>query len=206
MDADCLHKYIGKPVFDNFNLYNDDVPGVVKGLAYNEIGGSVLFLEASVCSLRKYSRGLKFTGSLGDVMKESVKISYSFARRFLHKIGVAFLEHFNVHIHVPEGATPKDGPSAGIAITSALISLSLKKPLKTNFAMTGEISLKGKVLKIGGLKEKILAAKREKVFNIICPSDNAEDVTFFDKEIMEGITIHFVDNYQEVYDILFNDE
>lgn len=135
----------------------------------------MLFLEVSLCSLRKYHKGLKFTGTLGDVMKESIRIAYSYARLFLSKLNNPFLEQFNVHLHVPEGATPKDGPSAGIAATSALISLAMNKPTKPNFAMTGEISLKGKVLQIGGLKEKILAAKREKVNNIICPEDNRED-------------------------------
>ena len=200
---DNLHKYIGHPYFDKDSMYEESHPGVAKGLAYNGYGGSVLFLEASLASIKKFSRGIKLTGSLGDVMKESMKIAYSFTRKFMYERGNKFLEEHEVHIHVPEGATPKDGPSAGIAITSALVSLSSKQNIREGFAMTGEISLKGKVLKIGGLKEKVLAAKRENLGNVIIPVENKEDAERLDDEVKDGVNFHYAENYEEVYKILF---
>jgi Lon-like ATP-dependent protease len=203
VDVTNLHKYIGLPIYDSDNMYGRMVVGVVKGLAYSEYGGSVLFVEASVGSIKKYSKGVKVTGSLGEVMKESIKIAYSYSRHFLQQLGNGFLEQYNVHIHVPEGATPKDGPSAGIAVTSALLSLSLNRPLSPDFAMTGEVSLKGKVLKIGGVKEKILSAKREGVRNVIVPFENKEDVADLPEDCKEGMTFHYVENYKEVFALLF---
>ena len=139
-------------------------------------------------------------------MKESVKIAYSYTRHFLEKKNNTFLEDYFVHIHVPEGATPKDGPSAGIAITSSLISLATNMPINKKFAMTGEISLKGKVIKIGGLKEKVLAAKREGVTEVIVPNDNKEEIEDLPKEVKKGMIFHFVDYYQDVYELLFVNE
>jgi ATP-dependent Lon protease, bacterial type len=147
---------------------------------------------------------MKTTGSLGSVMKESMHIAYTFAKSYLHeKLNNDFLETHEVHVHAPEGATPKDGPSAGITITSGLISLALQKPVKQNIGMTGEISLRGKVLKIGGVKEKILAAKREGITELIFPKSNKEDIEELPKYITEGMTMHFVETYDEVFKILF---
>lgn len=180
-------------------------------MAYTEYGGSLIFIEAAQSSFFKSKEGhgfpgLKITGSLGGVMKESMQIAYTFAKHFANEIlKNNFLEKNEVHIHAPEGATPKDGPSAGITITSALLSLSLQKPLKQNIAMTGEISLRGKVMKIGGLKEKILAAKREKISEIIVPKANQEDVRMLAEYIKEGITFHYAENYIEIFKILFPD-
>lgn len=158
VNKENLIKYLGHKVFEDGQIYDRLVPGVIKGLAYSGYGGSVLFLEVTPSSNKSDKANLKITGSLGDVMQESMKIAYIYARNFLKENNNSYLEGSNIHIHVPEGATPKDGPSAGIAITSALISLSLNRSINDNIGMTGEISLKGKVMKIGGLKEKIIAA------------------------------------------------
>jgi len=187
---------------------------VVVGLAYTEYGGCLIFIEAAQSSFYKAKEGektpsfpgLKITGSLGGVMKESMQIAYTFAKHFANKVlRNSFLEHNEVHIHAPEGATPKDGPSAGITITSALLSLTIRKPVKQNVAMTGEISLRGKVMKIGGIKEKILAAKREKIMELIVPKGNEEDVRMLKDYIKEGITFHFAEDYLDVFKILFPD-
>ncbi len=139
-------------------------------------------------------------------MKESVQIATSFVKRFLreNQPDNKFFESESIHMHFPEGASKKDGPSAGIAIASALMSIALNKPYNTNFAMTGEISLNGKVLKIGGLKEKSLAAKREGVTNIICPKDNEGDFKEMKSFITDGLKFHFVKDYKEVFNILYN--
>ena len=157
--------------------------------------------------LRYFRGGLKTTGSLGNVMKESMQIAYTFAKTFLHdQLKNDFLENYEVHIHAPEGATPKDGPSAGVTITSALVSLAIKKPAKQNIAMTGEISLRGKVLKIGGVKEKILAAKREGIKELIFPKSNQDDILDLKPYITEGMKIHYAETYDQVYQILFGDK
>lgn len=136
-------------------------------------------------------------------MKESMKIAYIYARNFLQENDNSYLEDNNIHIHVPEGATPKDGPSAGIAITSALISLSLNRSISENIGMTGEISLKGKVMKIGGLKEKIIAAQREGLKLIIVPFDNKETVEDLPDEIKKGIDFVFAHYYEDVFNKIF---
>jgi len=137
-------------------------------------------------------------------MKESMQIAYTYAKAFLHsELKNDFLERNEVHIHAPEGATPKDGPSAGITIASSLVSLALKKPAKQNVGMTGELSLRGKVMKIGGIKEKILAAKREGINELIIPKDNEENVLDLKPYVTEGMTIHYVETFDEVYKILF---
>jgi ATP-dependent Lon protease len=137
-------------------------------------------------------------------MKESMQIAYTFAKTYLTNIlKNDFLDKNEVHIHAPEGATPKDGPSAGITITSALVSLALQRPLKQNVAMTGEISLRGKVMTIGGVKEKILAARREGIKELIFPLSNRDSIEELPDYIKEGLTFHFVENYDQVYKILF---
>lgn len=171
----------------------------------------MIYIEAAQSSFFKPKdgmnvSGLKITGSLGGVMKESMHIAYTFAKHFSNQVlKNSFLENNEVHIHAPEGATPKDGPSAGVTITSALLSLALHKPIKQNIAMTGEISLRGKVMKIGGIKEKILAAKREKITEIIVPKANQEDVRILKDYIKEGIKFHYAEEYIEIFKILFPD-
>jgi len=137
-------------------------------------------------------------------MKESMQISYSYARTYAHDIlKTDYFERNEVHVHAPEGATPKDGPSAGVTIVTALLSLAMKKPIKQNVGMTGEISLRGKVMKIGGVKEKILAAKREGVMELIFPKTNKESVEDLKKYITEGLTIHYAETYEDVFKIVF---
>ena len=145
------------------------------------------------------------TGSLGDVMKESVEIAFTFAKIFVNNLDKQnnFLEENKLHIHFPEGASRKDGPSAGITITTALISIAIGKKYNVDFAMTGEISLNGNVMKIGGLREKVLAAKREGITNVICPYSNKADVEDMKDYIKKDMNFHFVRTYKEVYDLIF---
>lgn len=163
-----LHDFVGKPIFTQDRIYDDTPPGVVMGLAWTAMGGSILYIESAKRSLAEprgdnnsnpRSSTLQVTGHLGDVMKESSQIAFTVARNFLHKLDPTnkFLETTHIHVHVPEGATKKDGPSAGITIVTALTSLATNKPVKKNIAMTGEVSLTGKVLPIGGVKEKVIA-------------------------------------------------
>jgi Lon-like ATP-dependent protease len=161
--------------------------------------------EVGVPDNTKQDGSLIATGSLGAVMKESVEIAYSFAKFYLYKANKdpTYLESKNLHIHFPEGASKKDGPSAGITIVTALISAATRIPFNPEFAMTGEISLNGKVLKIGGLKEKVLAAKREGISKIIAPKSNAREVEEMKPDVKEGVEFHFVENYDEVYQLLF---
>lgn len=148
---------------------------------------------------------LTVTGHLGDVMKESSQIALTVARNFMHQIEPTntFLESSNIHLHVPEGATKKDGPSAGITIVTALTSLALDKAVRQDIAMTGEVSLTGKVLPVGGIKEKIIAAKRVGVSCIILPDENRKDYTELPEFITEGLEVHFVREYSDVYNIVF---
>jgi len=152
---------------------------------------------------------LKVTGQLGSVMQESSAIALTFARNFMskhldqNKRAIDFLEQRDIHIHFPEGSTPKDGPSAGITITTALISLALGTPIPQDIGMTGEISLNGKVLPIGGVKEKTMAASREGVKKLIFPKANEKDIKKLPDYIKDGISFHFVEDYQDVFEIVF---
>ncbi|ELU04831.1 hypothetical protein CAPTEDRAFT_155270 [Capitella teleta] len=200
-----LSDFVGKPVFTSDRMYKETPPGVVMGLAWTAMGGSTLYIE-SVTSrpLTPDSKdgALQLTGHLGDVMKESAHIAYTFAKSFL--LDNELLQKANIHVHVPEGATPKDGPSAGCTIVTALVSLATGKPVSSNLAMTGEVSLTGKVLPVGGIKEKTIAAKRVGVTSIILPAENKKDYSDLPDFITEGLTVHFVDHYTEIYDIVFN--
>ena len=171
--------------------------GVVTGLAWTSIGGDVLYIESSIT---KGKGKLTLTGNLGDVMKESAVIALEYLKANAHMIDVkqeAFDTH-NVHIHVPEGATPKDGPSAGITMLTSLASIFSKRKVKKNLAMTGEITLRGDVLPVGGIKEKILAAKRSGVQEIILCSRNKQDVDEIKESYLKGLTFHYVDKMKEV--------
>uniref|UniRef100_A0A0K0F8X5 Lon protease homolog, mitochondrial n=1 Tax=Strongyloides venezuelensis TaxID=75913 RepID=A0A0K0F8X5_STRVS len=218
VDNDNLEKYVGRPKFTSDRLYDATPPGVVMGLAWTAMGGSALYIETVL--RRKLSKtekdsnsskntipegSVEITGHLGDVMKESVKISYTVAKNYLMKIDPKndFLDKAHLHVHVPEGATPKDGPSAGITITSSFISLALNKPLRENVAMTGEISLTGKVLPVGGIKEKIIAAKRAGITNVIIPFENQKDIEDLQDFIKNDIEIKFAKTYSDVYDYIF---
>lgn len=165
VDANNLHEFVGKPVFPNERMYLETPPGVITGLAWTSMGGSILFIETTLSKPldlapdSKEQGSLTITGSLGNVMKESVQIAYTYAKSYLVQNDPKniFLQRANIHVHVPEGATPKDGPSAGCTIVSALLSLAMNRPAIQNLAMTGEVSLTGKVLAVGGIKEKVIA-------------------------------------------------
>ena len=164
------------------------------------MGGDILFIESSIS---KGSGNLSVTGNLGKVMKESAKISLEFVKANSKKIGLDEFDFnsFNYHIHVPEGATPKDGPSAGITMMTSLISLLKNKSVKQNLSMTGEITLRGKVLPVGGIKEKILAAKRANIKEIILSLDNKKDIDEINSKYLKGLKFHFVNNMFEVLNI-----
>ncbi|XP_071455183.1 lon protease homolog, mitochondrial isoform X2 [Hetaerina americana] len=215
--ADNLEDFVGKPVFSHDRLYENTPPGVVMGLAWSAMGGTTLYVESV---LRKpmpenqpsddsggISGTLELTGSLGDVMKESVRIALTVARNIVQQKDPTntVLTQGHIHIHVPEGATPKDGPSAGCTLTTALISLARGVPVRQSLAMTGEISLLGKVLPVGEIKEKTIAAKRAGVKCIILPEDNKKDFDNLQSYITEGLEVHFVSNYDEVYKVAFPD-
>uniref|UniRef100_A0A2D4IG81 Lon protease homolog, mitochondrial n=1 Tax=Micrurus lemniscatus lemniscatus TaxID=129467 RepID=A0A2D4IG81_MICLE len=204
-----LQDFVGKPIFTVDRMYDVTPSGVVMGLAWTAMGGSTLFIETSLRRPQdKESKDgtLEMTGQLGDVMKESVKIAYTFARAFLMENVPTndFLVTSHIHVHVPEGATPKDGPSAGCTIVTALLSLALNQPVRQNVAMTGEVSLTGKILPVGGIKEKTIAAKRAGVSCIIIPSENKKDYCDLAEFITEGLEVHFVEHYKEIFDIVFS--
>jgi Lon-like ATP-dependent protease len=160
-----LSEFVGKSVFTSDRMYEETPPGVVMGLAWTSMGGSTLFIESTLARPldlapdSKEQGGIAMTGSLGNVMKESVQIAYTYAKSYLikHDKDNIFLQRAHIHVHVPEGATPKDGPSAGCTLVSALLSLAMNRPLMQNVAMTGEVSLTGKILPVGGIKEKVIA-------------------------------------------------
>jgi len=213
VDENNLQDFVGKPIFTHDRMYEETPPGVVMGMAWTALGGSVLFIETAKFKPTANSKegkegegALQLTGHLGDVMKESAKIAYSFSKSFLleKEPDNNFLQNSSIHLHVPEGATPKDGPSAGCTMVTALLSLALNKPVRQNFAMTGELSLTGKVLPVGGIKEKTIAAKRVGVDCIVLPDENRKDFADLPEFIREGLTVHFVSHYKEVFDIAFN--
>lgn len=211
-----LQQLVGKPIFTHDRMYEITPPGVVMGLAWTAMGGSTLYIETAKRKLyvaptkdNKPAGGdgsLEVTGHLGDVMKESARIALTVGRNFIKEIDADnnFLETSHIHLHVPEGATPKDGPSAGITIVTALVSLAQNKPVKENVAMTGEVSLTGKVLPVGGIKEKTIAAKRSNVKIIVMPEENKKDYDDLPKFITEGLEVHFVSHYDQVYKLVFD--
>ncbi len=184
---------------------SNDVAGVVTGLAWTSAGGDILFIESSVT---KGKGKVTLTGNLGDVMKESAVIALEFLKAHSHWIGLEqdVFDKYNVHIHVPEGATPKDGPSAGITMLTSLASLFSQRKVKNGLAMTGEITLRGEVLPVGGIKEKILAAKRAKIKEIILCAKNEKDVKEIKPEYIKGLTFHYVKTMREVLDIALTKE
>jgi ATP-dependent Lon protease len=199
-----LFKYLGAGRSKTKYISNE-VAGVVTGLAWTSVGGEILFIESSIT---KGKGKLTLTGNLGDVMKESAVIALEFLKAHSKLLGLdqnVFDEH-NVHIHVPEGATPKDGPSAGITMLTALASLFTQQRVKKNLAMTGEITLRGDVLPVGGIKEKILAAKRAGINEIILCAKNRKDIDEINPEYLKGMTFHFVEKMTEVLDLSLTDK
>ncbi len=196
-----LVEYVGEPPFRVEKQLGG--VGVITGLAWTAMGGATLPIEAT--SVHARDRGLKLTGQLGKVMNESAQIAHSFVTTNSERYGVSedwFMQH-SLHLHVPEGATPKDGPSAGISITSALLSLALNKPVRKTFAMTGEITLTGEVLPVGGVREKLIAARRIGIKEVILPEGCRRDVSELPKHIVAGLIIHHAVHYDDVFAILF---
>ena len=199
-----LEEYIGIPLFRKEEFLNKVMsPGMVMGLAWTNYGGSTLVIET--IKTKSKSPGIKLTGRLGDVMKESANIALTYVNSISDDLNLnsSFFEKYTIHLHIPEGATPKDGPSAGITIASAFISLALNKTVRSNLAMTGELSLTGNVMAIGGLRAKIIAAKRSGVEHIIIPKSNKVDLDDIPTNIKSGINFHLVDNMHEVIKLLF---
>lgn len=202
--ASDVRGYLGVPPFAREKTLSG--VGIVTGLAWTSVGGATLPVEARLVD--HYAKGFSLTGNLGNVMKESASIALSYVAsnlvRLCSDVPANYFEKANIHLHVPEGATPKDGPSAGITMASALLSLVLNRAPKVNFAMTGELSLTGNVLAIGGIREKVIAAKRVGISNLIVPNANREDVAELPDYVREGVNFNYVDTYDEVASILFD--
>jgi ATP-dependent Lon protease len=200
--AGDVEEYLGKPVFVK------DKPlsgvGLITGLAWTAMGGATLSIEAT--RIHSFSRGFKLTGQLGDVMKESAEIAYSYVLANAERFGAKpeFFENSLVHLHVPAGATPKDGPSAGITMASALLSLARRRKPVRSMAMTGELTLTGQVLPVGGIREKVIAARRAGIRELILPAANKGDFEEIPEYIRKGLTVHFAAQYPEVAELLFS--
>jgi ATP-dependent Lon protease len=197
VSTEHIEKVLGVPRLERDKYENNKVAGVVTGLAWTAVGGDILFIESI---LSKGKGLLNITGNLGKVMKESATIAMEYikANAALYGLTADIFEKYNVHIHVPEGATPKDGPSAGITMLTSLVSLFTQRKVKSRLAMTGEITLRGKVLPVGGIKEKILAAKRANINQIILCEENRKDIAEIKEAYLKGMTFHYVTDMSEV--------
>ena len=192
-----LSDFLGKEHFNYLMANKKDEIGISRGLAWTQVGGDTLQIEVNVMP----GKGeLMLTGQLGDVMKESAQAGITYIRSIAadYKVGPEFFQENDIHVHIPEGAVPKDGPSAGITMATAILSAIIKKPVRADLAMTGEITLRGRVLPIGGLKEKLLAAKYAKIKEVLVPAENKPDIQELDKEITDGLTVTFVSSMKEV--------
>ncbi len=199
VSSDNLTDYLRAPkIFSEGALKKDQI-GIVTGLAWTAVGGDILFIEAL---MTKGKGKLQLTGQLGEVMQESAQAAFSYAKSHAHELGIAdeTLETHDIHIHLPEGAIPKDGPSAGITMATALVSVLSQRPVRKDVAMTGEITLRGNVLPIGGVKEKMLAARRAKLKTVILPEPNKRDLEDLPQEVRDDLTFIFVENVEQVFD------
>jgi ATP-dependent Lon protease len=198
-----LQEFLGKPLFISDRYYERPPVGVAVGLAWTSLGGATLYVESIKVGSDKTD--MKLTGQAGQVMKESSEIAWTFLHGSIHKYapGHTFFEKSQVHIHIPEGATPKDGPSAGITMVTSLVSLLTDVPVKEDLGMTGELTLTGRILPIGGVKEKLVAAKRSGLKTIILPKGNLRDIDDLPKHVREGLDLRFVEHYDEVFSIAF---
>lgn len=201
-----IEDLLGKPPFYRDIYQGNDYAGVVTGLAWTSVGGEILFIETSL-SKGKGSK-LTLTGNLGDVMKESAVLALEYVKAHAEALNIDYriFDNWNIHIHVPEGATPKDGPSAGITIATSIASALTQRKVRKNTAMTGEITLRGKVLPVGGIKEKILAAKRAGITDIIMCRDNKKDIDEIPDVYLNGVSFHYVENVQDVWDFALTNE
>ncbi len=202
---ELIIEVLGAPKMQRDKYENNDVAGVVTGLAWTRVGGDILFIEST---LSKGKGQLNMTGNLGKVMKESATIAMEYIKANAEELGIKpdIFENYNVHVHVPEGATPKDGPSAGITMLTSLVSLFTQRKVKKNLAMTGEITLRGKVLPVGGIKEKILAAKRAHIKEILLCENNKRDIDEIKPEYLKGLTFHYVKEMKDVLELALTKE
>ena len=205
MEQSYNAKILGVPKLERDKYENNQVAGVVTGLAWTRVGGDILFIESTIS---KGKGTLNMTGNLGKVMKESATIALEYIKSNAETLGLnqEIFEKYNVHIHVPEGATPKDGPSAGITMLTSLVSLFTQRKVKKSLAMTGEITLRGKVLPVGGIKEKILAAKRARIREILLCEENKQDIEEIKPEYLKGLTFHYVTEMSDVLALALTQE
>ena len=199
--VDDLREYLGIPTCQSDKYEGNEYAGVVTGLAWTAVGGEILFVESSLSKGK--GEKLTLTGNLGDVMKESAVLALQYIKAHADILGIPeeVFEKWNVHIHVPEGAIPKDGPSAGITMATSLASAFTQRKVKARLAMTGEITLRGKVLPVGGIKEKILAAKRSGIKEVILSEENRKDIEEINEMYLKGLTFHYVNTIKDVWDI-----
>ena len=205
LDENKVKEYLGSPIFSREEYQGNELPGVVTGLAWTAVGGEILYIESS------YSKGkghLSLTGNLGEVMKESATLALEYIKSHAKEIGIdeKMFEENDIHVHVPAGAVPKDGPSAGITMVTALVSALTGRKVKKAIAMTGEITLRGKVLPVGGIKEKILAAKRAGIKEIIMSAENKKNIDEIQDIYLKGLQFHYVNDIKEVFAIALTDE
>ncbi len=205
VSVEDVEKVLGAARLERDKYENNDVAGVVTGLAWTSVGGDILFIESI---LSKGKGTLSITGNLGKVMKESATLAMEYIKSNAESLGIdpEVFSKYNVHIHVPEGATPKDGPSAGVTMLTSLVSLFTQKKVKKSIAMTGEITLRGKVLPVGGIKEKILAAKRARIKELILCNENKRDILEIKEEYLKGLTFHYVNEMSEVIDLAITNQ
>ena len=201
-----IEDLLGKPPFYRDIYQGNDYAGVVTGLAWTSVGGEILFIETSLSKGK--GNKLTLTGNLGDVMKESAILALEYVKAHAETLNIDYriFDNWNIHIHVPEGATPKDGPSAGITIATSIASALTQRKVRKNTAMTGEITLRGKVLPVGGIKEKILAAKRAGITDIVMCRENEKDIIEIPDMYLKGVTFHYVENVQDVWNFALTDE
>jgi ATP-dependent Lon protease len=204
VDAKDVEKWLGAPKYQDMTTYTQNRPGVVNGLAWTPTGGDIIKIEVLILPGKDK---IHLTGKLGDVMKESAEIALTYVKSILSKLQkpANFFEKKDIHIHIPEGAVPKDGPSAGITMVTAILSAILKKEIPSDLAMTGEITLQGQILPIGGLSEKIMAARRYGMKNVFIPIANQGDWKELDDSLKEGLNVSFVDDYHKILETLFSD-
>jgi ATP-dependent Lon protease len=197
-----VESLLGRPVFTPDEIFGSTA-GVVTGLAWTSMGGATLQIEATAVASK--SPGFKQTGQLGDVMQESASIAYTYVMAHLEAYGASksFFEEHVVHLHVPAGATPKDGPSAGITMATALVSMVRRRPVRRALAMTGELTLTGHVLPIGGVKEKVIAARRAAIKTLVFPAANQKDFDELPEYLRRGLKAHFVERFEHVLEIAF---
>lgn len=203
---DMIEDLLGKPPFYRDIYQGNKFAGVVTGLAWTSVGGEILFIETSLS--KGHGSKLTLTGNLGDVMKESAVIALEYVKAHIDKLGVDYriFDSWNIHIHVPEGATPKDGPSAGITIATSIASALTQRKVRANTAMTGEITLRGKVLPVGGIKEKILAAKRAGITDIVMCEENRKNIEEIEPIYIKGVNFHYVETVDDVWNFALTDE